>query len=1354
MANALQELVLRIGGDSEGGQRAVRDLSNALANSLQKALVDTGTKATESGQKVSGFAKYLEDLTPKGQNAQATFQSLQRTLTEMWENPTAGVKGLAGALGSDLSGALASTGGSLATVGVAAGGVVAVLGVAAVAAFELGDRAAKTGAMLHDLSEKTGIAVGPLSVLSKAAQVAGSDITTLSNAVFMMQKNMGENPDKFEKGLQRIGLQFAEFRRLAPEEQFKAIAAGLKATEDPVERNTAGFELMGRQFRDLAPTMMKLNEALALTADFKPWTEEQARLAEEYEMHMASIRLHLEGIVNGMGKQLLPYMERVAEILDEMSRWAPGGAMTMLLRIAGGPLDLVGGFAGPLERAYGGAAITLAAPGGLFAGLGGMVPAGGVGGLTLPTSPRVPYSQDAKLPTQADDSRIVGTTDQEMFKLLESLQAEQEKSAKEAHKRYVAEWQHTEDEIQKIWGEAFVAQEDTDKKSLASQLRVLEQKRVNEEHAAIQHIAETTKSEDQLAQLVFAIRAKYTALEHNAEVAAAAEHEKLLAKIHGIESVGMAADLKEWEKLGTAVKGQQATFEQYGKLYAQLEDAIAKETMTTADYQVKRIEEWRDKSIEALDKTTEGWERNAAKIRAIATQEITDIRYAQESVVAMLARISAEADRSVPDLKKAQQAVTELGQSFVQMAQLGGGAFGGIVSMIGQVIIGLEQAKRAKDLIAQSSWTSTEGVTGKLQGYAALYGGAIASGANAKTGGTDEQGRPTTFSETMNSAMNWKSASTYTAAVSTLGISLAVQAGVGYIKYLFRDRTLEDAARDAGEKFGTTFSKATMDAIQKAKDAGYRVVTAEMLNLDKIITDAGGLTEKNVSTFNARFHDLFSFIELGWITSTDAAKVFEQNFATFLAANTDASGRISEDMAHIIDLANDPRFGMNSAAVREWMTGQAATMATGLNDLLTQPMVTSGAAIKKTVDDAQAALDALKATGKATAAELTDAQDKLTAALSTQHGEAVRNKQALDDLATTALTTFNAAIASGQTFAQALSGIGPSLDVIKQAFDNLGLSIDDAAVRGLVLENTILNGVGGTGKAVNGLQQLVTAAMNLGKGVETPDAFAAQQRTLGSVYNQTQAATATAGGTTVNALLPFQQTLHEMDDWAKKNHLELDANTQQMIDQSRELGIWNADFKSDSEKTRDSIATLITSNDALAAALGGLPQALADVIARRTPAGPTSTDGDVHGATGGMVTRHGLVPAYLSSGGTIGGPRGTDTVNAWLTVGERVLTVEEAAAYNLGQRLMAGLVASPTTTAFEKPGLWPGGAPWVGGGGAGQPITKTYNVSIIARNDDAAERWRDWLRSDGVEIAVEELEDGRFVSRVNRALDR
>lgn len=241
---------------------------------------------------------------------------------------------------------------AVASLGLASG----VLAVGA-ALFELTSKAADAGAKLDDVSNVTGIAVPQLARLSNASTVAGTDLQTLSNAVFMMQKNMGESPDKFERGLQRINLNFADFKALAPDQQLLALSTALKTVEDPVARNAAGFETMGRQFRDIEPALLKLNDALALTADIHPWTEEQAKEAEAFEMQLTSLKVHAEALAIAIGRDMIgPLSSFVGGIKAAASAMADftggfGGILTPVFAVREGFSTLSAALAVFLGRA-------------------------------------------------------------------------------------------------------------------------------------------------------------------------------------------------------------------------------------------------------------------------------------------------------------------------------------------------------------------------------------------------------------------------------------------------------------------------------------------------------------------------------------------------------------------------------------------------------------------------------------------------------------------------------------------------------------------------------------------------------------------------------------------------------------------------------------------------------------------------------------------------------------------------------------------------------------------------------------------------------------------------------------------
>lgn len=1194
MGNAIQDLVLKIGGDSTGGQQAVRDLSNALANTLSKALQDTGTKAEESSHKVSGFQRYLDDLKPSTDNAHASFTSLHRTLTEMWENPTAGVQKFAGAIGTDLSGALATAGGGLGATALVAGGVAGAFAVAGAAAFELAKRSAEVGAQLDDLHDATGMSVEALSRLRNAAMVLGVDVKSLSDLVFKMQQRMGESPEAFAKGLERIGLDFEEFKRLAPEEQLNALSTALQKTTDYAERNAAGTALMGKGFRDLAPTLYDLNKALDLTKDITPWTGEQAAQAEEFDMHLKSISVHFSAIADSLGRMALP---PVLGMLNLLLKWGESQSMQMLVQVA-----------------------TLLGP--------------GAAGFTAPEfSANTIRPMASHGPTERPVGQIIGTTDQEMFKLMEGFEQEQQR---ERLKRI--------EELKKAKAEALKAEFDDEQKA--------------------QDIA--LDLEIHLHEQVMKLSAKQ-----------AEADKKARDQINEGRNKAVVESLTDIERMQHAQ-----------------EDA----DLSVADAQVRAIERRREAQLRAVEESLllEGHlkDERIQLIKETAEQEISSIRYAQESVVAMLARISAEADRAplTGQVNGLAQAFGTVNSAMAPLANLSP-TFGLLHTAINGVTSGLQGAARASADMAKNGMNA-DNLSSLAAGY---FGMAVA-------------------------------VYQYTAAlIDARRAANAAEDSLFFAKQIGKDFGADQFSSALAKKIENETT--VIAAIHGLSGRNY----GEALNLSAIIEELGGishLTAAQLGEVKARVEDLFTIIAKGGRVGVVATKELDTVFGQ-LADRLLATGGVADDF--FLDLIRHAQeSGIALESVTKFLKAEAAVIATGLSDLLTQPMIAANTAVKKTVDEAQSALDTLKASGKATPEQLAKAQDVLTTALAVQHGEAVRNKQALEDLGLTAVLAFRAAIASGDDWVTALQKISPQLATIQQAYKDLGLDIEDASIKGLVLENTILNGPGGTGKAISGLHSIFTAAQNI-PGLMTPEMFAAQQRTLSSVYAQTQGATANAGGSTINALAPFQQTLHQMEDWAKKNGQELDARTRQMIDQSKELGIWNDDFKTDAEKTRESTKELIQSNENLIEALGGLPAALLAAMNGRPNAPTTSgSSGFLAGddPTGGLS--HPLIPVSFASEAFVRRP--TLAMVGDAPGGEFVLQPSTIAAW-MRQQALAAVLNQPS------------GSPFTGRAGAslaaaGGGTTTENNITVHASFDVKAYDAR------GVQQAVEEEIGPRLVELI------
>lgn len=450
----------------------------------------------------------------------------------------------------------------------------------------------------------------------------------------------------------------------------------------------------------------------------------------------------------------------------------------------------------------------------------------------------------------------------------------------------------------------------------------------------------------------------------------------------------------------------------------------------------------------------------------------------------------------------------------------------------------------------------------------------------------------------------------------------------------------EDVMHRVGRRWGAQITEAMGDQI--AKDAkelfhGSRQA-AELFNFHDIITHDPnnlGITPRNFDVAAQAMHDVFSMIETGQMTIAQGAKVIDENWQDLLAAGTDSFGFINGQLRELIRL--DKQFGTQSKEIAAFLKQQGEAAVKASNEVI------AGLA------------------GMA------------------------RTQAELEDLGTLALATFSAAIASGKTFAEAIALAGPGLQQLSEAFDRLGVSTDNAALKALMLQSQIAKNNPALIQGVAGLGQAFAALSNMGLlNVET---FQAMQRTGLQMYSRLQGEVAKTGGTTRDALLPMQDYLHRAQKAAEELGIPLDENTQMLIDQSKELGIWKEAGKSATEKLTDGMEALVDAVRDLIAQLSGIPRDIRTTVTvdtvytdpvpgdpqppKNPPPGSGGNDYE-YGSRGGLVTPIGL--RYLGAGGPVWPmpvPIGRDIVPTMLALDEVVMTPRDQA--------MVGLLLSRAT---------------------------------------------------------------------------
>lgn len=186
-----------------------------------------------------------------------------------------------------------------------------------------------------------------------------------------------------------------------------------------------------------------------------------------------------------------------------------------------------------------------------------------------------------------------------------------------------------------------------------------------------------------------------------------------------------------------------------------------------------------------------------------------------------------------------------------------------------------------------------------------------------------------------------------------------------------------------------------------------------------------------------------------------------------------------------------------------------------------------------------------------------------------------------------ALLSITGAVAAGMTWGQAFEKAGPGLDMLRESYKTLGIESGNQALTQLLLQDEIISKNATLIAGIDGMGLSLRAASDL--GLLNVDTFKQMTETGDVMYQRLQAAVAATGGTTRDALLPMQQYLHEAENAAKKLGIPLDENTAMLIDQSKELGIWQ-------EQGEDATSKLLSGMTSLVDAVNGLVSSLMGVV--------------------------------------------------------------------------------------------------------------------------------------------------------------
>lgn len=201
-----------------------------------------------------------------------------------------------------------------ALVGAAA---ITSIGAAALAANAAFNKLLDGAAKFQDLAEETGASAASIAGLSVAAATAGVSIESVAGSMNKLTKNLvGVDDESKAAGaaLAAIGLNIQDFKKLAPAEQYQAVAKALDGFADGAGKTAVAMGLWGKAGAEQLKVAKAIVEQGGATNIL---TEEQIALADQYRDAQAKLTAELGLYASALATQALPAVNAFISVLKD-----------------------------------------------------------------------------------------------------------------------------------------------------------------------------------------------------------------------------------------------------------------------------------------------------------------------------------------------------------------------------------------------------------------------------------------------------------------------------------------------------------------------------------------------------------------------------------------------------------------------------------------------------------------------------------------------------------------------------------------------------------------------------------------------------------------------------------------------------------------------------------------------------------------------------------------------------------------------------------------------------------------------------------------------------------------------------
>lgn len=478
--------------------------------------------------------------------------------------------------------------------------------------------------------------------------------------------------------------------------------------------------------------------------------------------------------------------------------------------------------------------------------------------------------------------------------------------------------------------------------------------------------------------------------------------------------------------------------------------------------------------------------------------------------------------------KKWASILDELSGAFSQLAQVSGGAFGGIAKEIGTVISAMSLATKAV-----KSFNIAKASGDKAGQVAALAGGvaAVAQATSSKNVGASVVG----------GALTGAQVGSIIPGVGN-GVGAGVGALVGYIRAIHKGPA-EKAALDVGRDFGVNISEGLSKELgELRKTIGQQA--ASIFNLDKIIAEGGGLRTDNIKAFTARLRDTFVLVKQGSLSAADGAGVLDRNFANFANHFLSKGPLISKALVEIVKLTDD--LGAKSQAVADFISSQVTgTILPGLEKFTSASEGAAAAFVK------------------------------------------IASPEAANALSATVATVFSEMLKAGTPILEIADKLEPLVAKLGKQFEAAGFAGSDAFARIKSIVSLAADEIAGPAlEAATGLGQALAGLSNIGQ--LNQETFTGLTDQISATFNNL----VSQGYNGTQILTLMQQPLQTIWELASQFGFTVDDTTKALLGQGLAAGALGEKFKKPQDQMIDALNKTNDILGSIATALGAkLPAA-------------------------------------------------------------------------------------------------------------------------------------------------------------------